>query len=183
MQTLSAEGFHRWAFIFSWRSFYSAGRGASLLDPFDICFAPGARRQPVSRRAGLVSLMTMHRRGAAAALIGALCLAAVPWLAQATGEPLIISLVTRMLIYALAAVSLDLILGIGGMVSFGHAAYFGLGGYVVGILAFHSASGEAFFGVLAGSNLALVAWPAAVAVCTVAALILGALSLRTAGGN
>jgi branched-chain amino acid transport system permease protein len=127
--------------------------------------------------------MTIHRRSAAAALIGAVCLAAVPWFAQGIGEPLIISLVTRMLIYALAAVSLDLILGIGGMVSFGHAAYFGLGGYVVGILAFHSASGEPLFGIVPGSNLALVAWPAAVAVCTVAALILGALSLRTTGVN
>jgi branched-chain amino acid transport system permease protein len=127
--------------------------------------------------------MTIHRRSAAAALIGAVCLAAVPWFAQGIGEPLIISLVTRMLIYALAAVSLDLILGIGGMVSFGHAAYFGLGGYVVRILAFHSASGEPLFGIVPGSNLALVAWPAAVAVCTVAALILGALSLRTTGVN
>lgn len=129
------------------------------------------------------SLMTTHRRVAVAAVIGTVCLLAIPWLAQAIGEPLIISLATKMLIYALAAVSLDLILGIGGMVSFGHAAYFGLGGYVVGVLAFHSASGEPLFGIVPGSNQALVAWPAAVAVCTLVALVLGALSLRTTGVN
>jgi branched-chain amino acid transport system permease protein len=127
--------------------------------------------------------MMLHRRAVAVVAIGVLCLLAVPWIAQALDEPLIVSFVTRMLIYALAAVSLDLILGAGGMVSFGHAAYFGLGAYVVGILAFHSASGDALFGILPGSDLAVVAWPAAVAVSAVVALVLGALSLRTTGVN
>jgi len=113
--------------------------------------------------------------------LGALLLVAYPWAVQALGEPYLISLGIRVLIFALAAVSLDLILGYGGLVSFGHAAYFGLGGYVVGILSFHLAEGEALFGFIDGTNEALIAWPAAVAVSALLALIIGALSLRTAG--
>jgi branched-chain amino acid transport system permease protein len=110
-----------------------------------------------------------------------LVLIAVPWFAVATGDAALISLATRMMIYGLAAVSLDLILGIGGMISFGHAAYFGLGAYVVGILAYHSSSGEPLFGVLPGSNLVVIAWPAAVIASSLVALALGALCLRTQG--
>jgi branched-chain amino acid transport system permease protein len=78
-------------------------------------------------------------------------------------------LVTRVMIYGLVALSLDLILGLGGMVSFGHAAWFGLGGYVVAISATH------------GLEDALVVWPLAVLVAGGAALVVGAISLRTAG--
>ncbi|MFX8871994.1 urea ABC transporter permease subunit UrtC, partial [Acinetobacter baumannii] len=60
----------------------------------------------------------------------------LPWISAALGSPQLLTIGTRVLIYAMAAASLDLILGFGGMVSFGHAAFFGLGGYVVGILAF-----------------------------------------------
>lgn len=112
---------------------------------------------------------------------GAFVLIALPWFAIATGDTSLTSLATRMMIYGLAAVSLDLILGIGGMISFGHAAYFGLGAYVVGILAYHSSSGEPLFGVLPGSNLVVIAWPVAVIVSASVALVLGALSLRTEG--
>jgi branched-chain amino acid transport system permease protein len=121
------------------------------------------------------------RRKAIIVAIGAMVLIAVPWVAVATGDAALTSLVTRMMIYGLAAVSLDLILGFGGMISFGHAAYFGLGAYVVSILAYHSASGEPMFGVLPGSNLVVIAWPAAVIVSAMVALVLGALSLRTEG--
>jgi branched-chain amino acid transport system permease protein len=121
------------------------------------------------------------RRKILIVVIGALVLIALPWIAVATDHAALTLLVTRMMIYGLAAVSLDLILGIGGMISFGHAAYFGLGAYVVGILAYHSASAEPMFGVLPGSNLAVIAWPAAVIVSALVALVLGALCLRTEG--
>ena len=69
----------------------------------------------------------------------------------------------------MAAVSLNLIMGFGGMVSFGHAAYIGIGGYAVGILAHE--------GVTSG----FVQWPLALAVSALFALVIGALSLRTRG--
>jgi len=50
----------------------------------------------------------------------------------------ILTLFTRIIIFALAAASLNLIMGYGGMMSFGHAAYLGIGGYAVGILAFEA---------------------------------------------
>ena len=80
-----------------------------------------------------------------------------------------ISFATRILIYAMAAASLNLVLGYGGMVSFGHAAFFGAGAYVVGILAFE------------GITSLWIAWPAAIAVAALAALVIGAISLRTRG--
>ena len=126
-------------------------------------------------------IMTSGRRRTGVVVIGALVLIALPWIAVATGHAALTLLATRMMIYGLAAVSLDLILGIGGMISFDHAAYFGLGAYVVGILAYHSASSEPMFGVLPGSNLVAIAWPAAVVVSAFVALVLGALSLRTEG--
>jgi len=80
-----------------------------------------------------------------------------------------ISFATRILIYAMAAASLNLVLGYGGMVSFGHAAFFGAGAYMVGILAFE------------GVTSLWLSWPTAIAVAALAALVIGALSLRTRG--
>jgi branched-chain amino acid transport system permease protein len=62
-------------------------------------------------------------------------IALLPLHAALTGNSFLMSLCTRIIILAMAAVSLNLIMGFGGMVSFGHAAYLGIGGYVVGILA------------------------------------------------
>ncbi|MDM4764632.1 branched-chain amino acid ABC transporter permease [Pelomonas sp. SE-A7] len=76
---------------------------------------------------------------------------------------------TRILVFAIAASSLNLILGFGGLVSFGHAAYVGLGAYTVGILAD------------AGVVSAYVAWPAACLVAGLAAALIGWISLRTRG--
>ena len=73
------------------------------------------------------------------------------------------------MIFAIAAVSLNLILGYGGMVSFGHAAYLGIGAYAVGILAFD------------GINSGFIQWPVALAASALFALVIGALSLRTSG--
>ena len=69
---------------------------------------------------------------AAAIVIGLLLL---PLFSQLTGNVFVLTLFTRIVIFALAAVSLNLIMGYGGMMSFGHAAYLGVGGYAVGILA------------------------------------------------
>ena len=66
-----------------------------------------------------------------------LLLLALPPLAQAFDGGFYIGLASRILIFALAATSLNLILGFGGMVSFGHAAFMGVGGYAVGILMQH----------------------------------------------
>jgi branched-chain amino acid transport system permease protein len=96
-------------------------------------------------------------------------LALVPVYAAATGNTFVMSLFTRIVILAIAAVSLNLIMGFGGMVSFGHAVYLGIGGYAVGILAKE------------GINSGLLQWPLAVAVSALFALSVGALSLRTRG--
>ena len=92
-----------------------------------------------------------------------------PLVMQAFDQTFYIGFATRVLIYAMAAASLNLVLGYGGMVSFGHAAFFGAGAYVTGILA------------VEGVKSAWIAWPAAAAVAALAALVIGAMSLRTRG--
>ncbi|MDJ0631172.1 MAG: branched-chain amino acid ABC transporter permease [Rhodobacter sp.] len=111
-------------------------------------------------------------------------LAAVPLLAWAADEPFVITLATKVAIFALAGVGLNLALGFGGLISFGHAAFFGIGGYAAGILASHAASYDPLMTwpvELAGSKQMLVIWPVAVAASAFAALMIGALSLRTSG--
>ena len=96
-------------------------------------------------------------------------LALVPVYCSFTGNYFLMTLFTRILILAMAAVSLNLIMGFGGMVSFGHAAYLGIGGYAVGILAFE------------GFGSGFIQWPVALAASALYALVIGALSLRTRG--
>ncbi len=115
---------------------------------------------------------------------GLVFLIGLPPVASALGEPYYIGMFSRILIYALTAVSLDLILGYGGMVSFGHAAFFGAGAYVVGILAFHGIEESAFISwpfVMMGTDNALISWPVAVLATAGLAFIIGAISLRTSG--
>jgi branched-chain amino acid transport system permease protein len=96
-------------------------------------------------------------------------LAVVPAYAALTGNAFALTLFTRVVILAIAALSLNLIMGFGGMVSFGHAAYLGIGGYAVGILAKE------------GIGSGFVRWPIAIAAAALYALVVGALSLRTRG--
>lgn len=96
-------------------------------------------------------------------------LLAVPVYASMASEPFALTFFSRVLIFALAAVSLNLILGYGGMVSFGHALYLGLGAYAVGLL------------VQNGITNGWVQLAATVAVCAVVGAITGAISLRTTG--
>lgn len=105
----------------------------------------------------------------------------LPVLANAAGYPALTSLATRVLIYGIAAASLNFVLGYGGMVSFGHAAFFGIGGYVIGILYQHYTQDDAFLGMIPGSNQLLVTLPLALLVSGAMAGIIGALSLRTGG--
>lgn len=114
------------------------------------------RRLPVTRSGGVYFALI--------AMLGVL-----PWVTEATGQGFLLDLVSRGLIFAIAALSLNLILGYGGMISLGHVAYLGVGAYCVGIPVYH--------GIDSGwVHLAL-----AVVVCAVLALITGAISLRTKG--
>lgn len=96
-------------------------------------------------------------------------LLALPSLLEILDQGYYIGFATRVLIFALAASSLNLVLGFGGMVSLGHAAFFGVGAYVAAIC--HQA----------GINEGLLVLPLAMAVAGLFALAVGAISLRTRG--
>jgi branched-chain amino acid transport system permease protein len=100
---------------------------------------------------------------------GGLGLALVPLVAAFSGQPFYVDLFRRIMIFAIAALSLDLILGYGGMVSFGHAAYLGVGAYAVGVLTHH------------GIDSGYLQWAVAVAASAAVALAIGAVSVRTSG--
>jgi len=93
----------------------------------------------------------------------------LPLAAAWTGQEFYVGVASRILIFALAATSLNLILGFGGMVSFGHAAFVGVGAYTVGILMQH------------GVMSAWLSWPLAALMAAAFALVIGAISLRTRG--
>jgi branched-chain amino acid transport system permease protein len=112
------------------------------------------------------ALLTPRNVAVAAILV---LLALLPVYTAAYRDPYLLSFFTRIVILAMAAVSLNLIMGFGGMVSFGHAAYIGLGGYVVGILGYE------------GIHSGVIQWPLALAASAVFALAIGAFSLRTRG--
>jgi branched-chain amino acid transport system permease protein len=95
--------------------------------------------------------------------------ALVPFAATFRAEAYVLSLVTRVMVFAIAALALDLLVGYGALVSFGHAAFIGLGAYAVGILGAH------------GITDALISLPVALAVSALFALATGAVCLRTRG--
>jgi branched-chain amino acid transport system permease protein len=105
---------------------------------------------------------------AVSALLVVLC-AAVPHLASALDEPFYVIVFARIMIWAIAAISLNLIMGFGGMISFGHAVYLGIGGYTVGILGFHD--------ITSG----WIQLPVAIGLCALVALVFGVICLRTRG--
>ncbi|KPQ05724.1 MAG: branched-chain amino acid transport system permease protein [Rhodobacteraceae bacterium HLUCCA12] len=111
----------------------------------------------------------------------AAALFAVPLWAYLVDEPFLITLATRVAILAMAGVGLNLALGLGGMVSFGHAVYFGLGGYCAGVLAHHAFNATPVLMGLDGTNQMLVIWLVAMALSGLLAAMIGALSLRTSG--
>src|SRR5882757_10693703 len=94
-------------------------------------------------------------------------LASVPPLANSLHSEFLVGTITRVIIFGLAAVSLDFILGYAGLASFGPAAFFGLGGYVVAILGYHAFEGSSLFGLpiaLSGTTRAMIAWRVAIVV-------------------
>jgi branched-chain amino acid transport system permease protein len=102
-------------------------------------------------------------------LVAAAILVLLPPVASALGGGFYIDLVRRIMIFAIAAISLNLILGYGGLVSFGHAAYLGVGGYAVAIFAFY------------GVNDGLLQWSVAIGASALVAAAIGAVSIRTSG--
>lgn len=120
-------------------------------------------------------------------LINTLIFLSLPVVAGAAlmlDAPFTITLATRAAILALAAVGLNLALGLGGLVSLGHAAFFGIGGYAMGILASHAQSYAPLMDswiVIEGTKSMPVIWLVAVVASALAALAIGALSLRTSG--
>ena len=113
-----------------------------------------------------------------------LALPAVALAALVMDEPFTITLATRAAILALAAVGLNIALGLGGLVSLGHAVFFGLGGYAMGILASHAQSFVPIVDgwiVIEGTKSMPIIWLVAVLSSALVALIIGLLSLRTSG--
>ena len=109
---------------------------------------------------------------------------AIPAWALVANEPFTITLMTRAAIFAIAAIGLNIALGTGGLVSLGHAAFFGIGGYAMGILAHHAQTFTALdlgFVTLDGTKSMPLIWLTAVITSALAALVIGALSLRTTG--
>ncbi len=115
-------------------------------------------------------ISTMHHPlSRTRAIVLLVVLLAFPLAANHLGQEFYVGMASRLLIFALAATSLNLLLGFGGMVSMGHAAYLGAGAYTVGILMHH------------GVMSAWVSWPAALLVGAVLAFLIGLVSLRTKG--
>jgi branched-chain amino acid transport system permease protein len=108
----------------------------------------------------------------------------IPLWAHVSDEPFTITLATRAVILALAALGLNIALGIGGLVSFGHAVFFGIGGYAMGILAHHAQNytpiAEWPF-LIEGTKSMPIIWLLATVVSGIVAFLIGLLSLRTTG--
>ncbi len=153
--TEPGRGFHRRPGHFLHADLSADGGGAG-----------GQARRPV-RGGRPMSGALNFRNGAVVLLLAGLTL--LPLYVHVTDDQFTLTLFTRIVILALAAVSLNLILGYGGMMSFGHAAYLGIGGYAVGMLAHE--------GVYNG----FIQWPVALGASALFALVIGALSLRTRG--
>ena len=109
------------------------------------------------------------RAGTVASLVALAAALALPWVLRATGTEFYLSLGSRVLVFAIAATSLNLLLGYAGMPSLGHAAFFGLGSYASGVL------------LAQGQQSAMLHLLVVLAVTGVAALVIGAISLRTRG--
>ena len=118
--------------------------------------------------------------GAWPIVIGLILLALVPTISAAIDNPFLIRLFTRVVIFAIVATSLNFVLGFGALVSMMHAGFFGIGAYVVAILAFHDFESEKLWFLSGTSNLA-IAIPLAIIVTGLAAALTGVVSLRTSG--
>jgi branched-chain amino acid transport system permease protein len=138
-----------------------SGAGAVPVEP------PGAGATIGSSTGALPSAPTRADRFVVVAV--AVVALAMPFILDALGASYYLSLASRIVIYAIAATSLNLVLGYAGLVSFGHAAFVGLGAYATGILISEG---------IVGSGWHLLA---TLAITALAALAIGAISLRTRG--
>ena len=118
---------------------------------------------------GLYLLSTRQNRSIATGLGILVVLALTPYWAEAFGGSYVVSLVMKAMIFAIASLSLNLLIGYGGMVSFGHAAFLGLGSYVTGIA------------ITEGMTDVIFILPMVLVVSGLFALVTGAISLRTSG--
>ncbi len=115
-------------------------------------------------------------------LMAALALAAI--IGAAVDEPFAVTIATKIAILGMAGVGLNFALGYGGLVSLGHAAFFGLGGYVVGVLSWHAQNYEPLMTwplEIGGTTSMLLLWPLAIVMGALGAAAIGALSLRSSG--
>src|SRR6516162_7894965 len=151
--------------IGSIRGAFVAAVFVGLIDTLGRAFLPNLLRQVLSGAAASTAAPALS------SMLIYLLMAIVLLLlySHLSGNVFILTLFTRIVILALAAASLNLIMGYGGMMSFGHAAYLGIGGYAVGILAQE------------GFGSGFVQFPVALAASAIYALVIGALSLRTRG--
>jgi len=117
--------------------------------------SPAARRPPFAGNALPITIFVVF--------------AVLPLFAVFTAEAYVLSLVTRVMIFSIAALALDLLIGYGALVSFGHAAFVGLGAYAIGILSSH------------GITETLIALPVALIVSVLFAYLTGIVCLRTKG--
>src|SRR3954447_25090694 len=153
--------FPPWASISSWRSCCSCGQRDCSPAMHDE--KPGVFRRTILPVAALAALL------------------ALPFAADSMGQQALVTLATRMMILGVAASALNIALGFGGLISLGHAAFYGVGAYAVGILTTHAVAGTMFLGFIPGSDQLLVNLAAALIASGVAAAIIGALALRTSG--
>ena len=151
--------------------------GLRLILPLDFADSIGAALSSMSVYLLMALVLIFEARlmlGVGFLLIG------FPWFADWLDEPYLVSTASRIWIYALAAMSLNLLVGFAGLVSFGHSAYVGVGAYVVGILAWHQYEETKFLG-LPGTLEGFISIPFAMMVSGIVALGIGALCLRTRG--
>ena len=112
------------------------------------------------------------------------CLLIFSLAANYMDEPYFVTLATRVTIFAMAAIGLNLVLGFGNLISLGHAAFFGVGGYISGILATHAFNSEPIFEwplIFSGSSNLIVIWVFTALLCSALALVIGFFCLRTTG--
>ncbi len=114
-------------------------------------------------------------------LVVLVLLALVPTLSVALDNPFLIRLFTRAVVFSMAAVALNFVLGFGGQVSLMHAGLAGVGAYTVAILSFHDYDGSLLLGVVPGTSNLAISIPLAILCAGLAAAITGVVSLRTSG--
>jgi branched-chain amino acid transport system permease protein len=127
---------------------------------------PPAARSVTDTAAAALRSLTFDQRMAAGLFV---LMALLPLLSALLGGSYLLLIGERVLIFAISAISLELLIGAGGLVSFGHAAFLGIGAYGAGIAASH------------GLGTVVVALPAALGASALCAAATGAIAVRTRG--